>query len=178
MATLAIACALAACGDDGAAPADASVAIDAASVDASHAHGHDAGTGDAATDVDASSDASTGDAGPVIHGCSRGVAMDLTDRESVEIRFSDESQAYSPACIAVAEGTTVTFLGDFSAHPLRAGRVIAGTPTPDAEGTTPLPTTTHAGGSSASFVMSPAGAYGYYCVPHATIGMVGTIFVE
>ncbi|UJR85491.1 cupredoxin domain-containing protein [Sandaracinus amylolyticus] len=168
---LVVALGLAACGE----PEDvAPDAIDASAPDAGHAHSSDAGAPDAAVEPDAGAS----DAGPTIHGCSRGVAADLTDRESVEIHFSDESQAYSPACIAVTAGTTVTFVGNFSSHPLQAGRVIGGTLVPDAAGTTPLPTAPHGSGDTASFVMSPAGAYGYYCVPHATVGMVGTIFVD
>ena len=169
--------------DDATPGADAGLAPDGG-----HAHltdagdvSEDAGTVDAGAEdagaEDAGADAGAPDAGPVVNGCTVGSATDRRGQSAVTIVFRDEDQAYTPRCLLVDEGTTVTFSGNFAEHPLQAGEVIAGVPTPTTAGT-PLPTSPRGGGTTASFVMSPPGTYGYYCVPHATFGMVGTIFVE
>ena len=69
-------------------------------------------------------------------------------------------------------------MGDFTAHPLQAGVITSTSQTPDAPGTTPLPTTPVTSGTSETYVMQPAGQYGYYCLAHGALGMKGAIFVE
>lgn len=87
--------------------------------------------------------------------------------------------AYSPSCIKVTSGTSVTFNGSFSSHPLQGGVIVGTTATPAAAGSTPLPTTALSTGTTASFVMQPAGTYGYYCQFHGVAdGMMGAIIVE
>ena len=79
---------------------------------------------------------------------------------------------YSPACIRVKAGTDVTFNGSFSNHPLRAGD--AGPPA-TVDPNSPIKSTD--AGSTATFTMSAAGTYPYYCNFHKP-GMAGAVFVE
>jgi plastocyanin len=145
---------------------------DAGSVDAGTDAGHDAGT-------DGGTDAGT-DAGVLtVNGCTAATAEDHTGMSSVTIDFGGVAGlTYTPRCIRVRAGTRVTFNGSFSFHPLQAGTVSGAVATPAAAGTTPLPTSPVSTGTTASFVVAPVGAYGYYCTLHATFGMNGAIFVE
>jgi plastocyanin len=75
---------------------------------------------------------------------------------------------YSPSSLTVKVGDTVTWKGDFSAHPLASGATCG---QPDGKfGAT--------SGSTYSFTFTTAGTYPYYCAVHCTIGMKGTITVQ
>jgi plastocyanin len=83
---------------------------------------------------------------------------------------------YSPKCIRIAAGQSVTFSGSFLSHPLVGGEVVNGTKTPDP--TSPIPTTTSGTMRAVSF---PAGGvFSYYCDVHALspFDMVGAVFVD
>ena len=82
--------------------------------------------------------------------------------------------AYAPRCLAVPTGTTVTFAGDFSPHPLSPSAL---------RGTRPgNPITNVSAGSSASFVFPAPGFYAYFCAFHGTLddgtGMAGVGWVQ
>jgi plastocyanin len=114
-----------------------------------------------------------------VNGCDPATAADLTGQAAVSIAFGGATGlAFSPRCIRVSVGTSVTFNGAFTFHPLLAGLVEGLVLTPAAAGSTPLPTSALSTGTTATFTMTPAGAYGYYCTAHATLGMNGAIFVE
>lgn len=116
---------------------------------------------------------------PTVNGCDPGTALDLTAQSAVSVAFGGAvGMAYSPRCLRVKAGTQVTFNGNFTFHPLLAGLVQGAVLTPAAAGTTPLPTTAQSTGTSATFTLTPAGEYGFYCAVHATLGMSGAIFVE
>ncbi len=75
---------------------------------------------------------------------------------------------YSPSCIQIKSGQTVTFSGDFALHPLAQacgpGTLIPAVPS----------------GSSATFSACAPGWYGYYCQNHGAsdgTGMAGAILV-
>ncbi|MGC4119660.1 MAG: hypothetical protein QM765_34835 [Myxococcales bacterium] len=77
--------------------------------------------------------------------------------------------AYSPKCLKVAAGQTVTFSGSFSFHPLSQACGPADVITDTSSGT------------SKSFVFAEPGTYGYYCTAHGSAagsGMAGSILVE
>jgi plastocyanin len=97
--------------------------------------------------------------------------MDRTGQAQVTISFGSGGYVYTPACIIVSAGTMVTFSGDFSSHPLAGGN---NPPTVDASSPI-LQTTT---GTLATFTMSSAGSYGYFCKFHYSVGMEGAIFVQ
>jgi plastocyanin len=114
-----------------------------------------------------------------INGCDLSNAQDFTNVSSVSIAFGGLlGIIYKPKCIKVSEGTLVTFNGSFLGHPLVAGEVQGNVEIPAQAGTTPLPLSPGLNsGSTATFTMAPIGTYPYYCLPHGTFGMNGTIFV-
>jgi plastocyanin len=79
--------------------------------------------------------------------------------------------SYSPRCLVIHVGQTVTFAGDFSAHPLRASsRGSAGNPIPS-EGI----------GSSTVATFSAGGFFPFYCTQHGDDlgnGMAGVVQVQ
>jgi plastocyanin len=124
-----------------------------------------------------------GGAGPVVvNDCDPAQATDLTQNQKVTIVYGGKASSasvewyYSPKCVRVAAGATVTFkgddsgTGDFVFHPLQGGRV--GRPDPMS------PFGFVNTGSEKSFTMDTPGAYGYYCTAHASAGMYGAVFVE
>jgi plastocyanin len=86
----------------------------------------------------------------------------------------DNEFSYAPACLVVAAGQSVTFVGNFSIHPLRAGdgpdEPMAGTPG------NPIPATT--AGTSVTVPFPSAGTYPYYCNMHYASGMAGVVHVR
>ncbi len=77
-----------------------------------------------------SSSASSGSGSPATgdNGCTLATAEDHTkDTAPVLINFGGAvGVKYTPACIVIAKGQSVTFTGSFSAHPLQAGTVDDG----------------------------------------------------
>lgn len=114
----------------------------------------------------------SGGGDPGINGCVQATAFDLTGMDPAIVQFVGLS--YDPACIRVKVGSKVRFDGSFGLHPLQGGEVKNGVPTPDA--TSPITLTNM--GMTATFTMTTAGTYPYYCTSHAASGMKGAIFVE
>ena len=86
--------------------------------------------------------------------------------------------AYDPKCLKVPAGTTVTFMGDFSAHPLEPSThrgELTGNPI---TAVSALPD----GGTATSFTFPTAGYYAYFCAFHGPsdtgTGMAGVIWVQ
>jgi plastocyanin len=76
--------------------------------------------------------------------------------------------SYTPACLTILAGQTVTFSGSFGGHPL-------------AQACGPVAVLGASGGSSAAFTFPTPGIYGYYCTAHGTPsggGMAGAIYVQ
>ncbi|APR81568.1 Halocyanin [Minicystis rosea] len=131
------------------------------------------GTGGKATtsSSSSSSSASSSSGGTTINGCELATAEDHTTDASVTIEFGGtHGNTYAPACIKIAQGTSVTFSGAFTTHPLQGGN--AGTP----DATSPITSTTT--GTTASFTFADAGSFPYYCTAHFGSGMQGAVFVE
>jgi plastocyanin len=80
---------------------------------------------------------------------------------------------YSPKCLTVSAGQTVTFSGNFDAHPLRPG---AGVGTDNGDSPNPVPALDS--GTSAQIAFPSAGFYPYFCLVHVNRGMVGTVQVR
>jgi plastocyanin len=105
--------------------------------------------------------------GSEICGCTEATADDLTAQTTVTVNFGGTlGSSYAPKCILVAPGTSVSFEGEFSTHPLSA-TVGSGNPI------------THTtSGTTAAFTFTQAGAYGYECDVHAASGMCGAVYVQ
>jgi plastocyanin len=82
--------------------------------------------------------------------------------------------AYSPMCMQIAKGQSVTFSGDFSVHPLEPG-VPPGAPS---TGSPNNPIHAGSGNSGIAIPFASAGRYPYYCSQHYAAGMVGEIEVR
>jgi len=128
------------------------------------------GSSSSSSSSSGSGGAGGGNAG--LNGCDQATADDLTGMASTTVQFA--GLAYSPPCIRVKVGTSVTFEGNFALHPLQGGTVVGGVPTPDP--TSPITLTNS--GMSATFKLNNAGDVPYYCTAHAITGMKGAIFVE
>ena len=104
----------------------------------------------------------------MINGCDPATAEDHTTEPSVTITFG--GLAYTPACIRIAAGSSVTFSGAFSSHPLAAGEDgVKDASSPIAETAT---------GTTATFMFPNAGAFPYFCTLHHASGMEGAVFAE
>jgi plastocyanin len=115
--------------------------------------------------------ADTGCECALVNGCDPSTAGDLTGQTSVTVVFA--SHYYQPRCFLVSAGTEVVFDGNFQAHPLGGGTVENGVGTLDPS--SPIVNTT--GGDSASFTLTDAGTYPFYCTTHSEHGMFGAVFV-
>lgn len=93
---------------------------------------------------------------------------------SATVTFANGNFTYAPKCIKVKVGANVTFNGNFASHPTTGGVVVAGAGTPAMSG--PFIPVTNSGTTKA-FMMSSAGTFPYYCIPHAGLNMSGAVFV-
>jgi plastocyanin len=123
-----------------------------------------------------SSSSSTGTGGPMlVNGCDPTALVDHTKDAAMEITFGDAvGYKYSPPCIKIKSGTTVTFKGDFTTHPLSGGAIVNNVPMQDKQ--SPIKSTIS--GTSAAFTIMPAGSYPYFCTDHYAGGMQGLIVAE
>lgn len=77
---------------------------------------------------------------------------------------------YTPNCLRVAAGTTVTWMGNFMVHPLA----------PSTRGTVPNPIPLMATGTTQTVTFTTPGFYPFYCTAHGTnegTGMAGVVWV-
>ena len=97
-----------------------------------------------------------------------------TATATVSFPMSATNFSYSPKCLKVTAGATVTFSGDFVAHPLE--------PSTHRGTLTGSPITATSSGSTKAFAFPTAGYYAYFCSVHGpsdgAAGMVGVIWVE
>jgi plastocyanin len=90
--------------------------------------------------------------------------------------------AFTPPCLQVSPGSTVTFTGTaagggFETHPLTPG-IPPNLSTPSIPVATSSPIMAQSTGMSASFTFATAGIYPYYCARHDIVGMYGVILVR
>jgi plastocyanin len=129
-------------------------------VDAGHA-GHDVTT-------DATSQGAT------FNGCTDDRFVDRTAANaSREVTFG-ATLAYSPPCLLVAAGQTVTFTGAFAAHPLRAGA----SPTSSLSDPPGNPIANTSTGMTLTVTFPTAGTWPYHCATHFASGMAGVVRVR
>lgn len=96
----------------------------------------------------------------VVSGCT------TWDDTTTTVEFGGaHGDSYAPPCLRVSVNEPITFAGDFAVHPLRQ---VCG-PAPA------IPSTSS--GGTATFQLTMAGTYGYFCSTHGDAGMVGAIDV-
>lgn len=127
----------------------------------------DAPVADAAIDG-ATIDGPNADASPFVNNCTPALAVDRRDGAAERV-VTFVGLIYTPGCIRIAAGQTVTFRGDFLAHPLVGGILAGGGGSPDPGS----PITATSTGAEATFTFPAAGIYPYYCVTHAADLMGG-----
>lgn len=129
---------------------------------ASSACGDDGGgTAVDARTIDADADA--------INGCTRAGATDLTAAGAART-IDTVGLSYSPSCIRIKAGQSVTWNSAFASHPLSSG-----TPAGGPQAGSPITVTTS--GASKTFAFPAAGTFGYFCQVHTTL-MMGAVYVE
>lgn len=108
-----------------------------------------------------------------LNGCTRSIAADATP-PLADRTVTVQGLAYSPRCLRIAVGQSVTFSGSFSSHPFRGGVVEGGNEVADPSS----PITPTSTGTTATFTFPNAGVFPYYCDPHGLFGMSGVVYVE
>ena len=87
--------------------------------------------------------------------------------------------AYSPKCLTISAGQSVTFVGDttrgsnFAFHPLRPGGAVGSDP-----GSSGNPIAAQSSGSTYTVAFPTPGTYGYFCQEHESMGMYGAVQVK
>lgn len=107
-----------------------------------------------------------------INGCEIETATNWFDSPGQSITFSG-CCSYSPPCVKINAGDSITFSGSFLSHPLNPGFTEGGPPTADPGS----PIVVTSSGSQASFTFVDAGVDPFYCGNHFGAGMFGTVFV-
>jgi len=100
-------------------------------------------------------------------------ATDYMTGSMITFPVSDSVLKYSPQCLKVTAGTSVTWKGDFSMHPLQ--------PSTKRGTTTGNPIMSTSSDMMKSFTFSTPGFYGFYCQYHDPIDtgtlMSGVVWV-
>jgi len=114
---------------------------------------------------------------PSLNRCTEARFVDRTasvaDR-SVTFGSGARAFEYTPPCLTIAAGQTVTFLGDLNAHPLAPGS----SPSALDVGTAGNPITRIAAGTMTRVTFPRAGVFPYFCEYHYAGGMVGVVRVR
>lgn len=106
-----------------------------------------------------------------VNGCTYATAQNFT---ATTLTVTFPGYAYAPKCARIRAGQAATFSGSFASHPLRAGSVVGGVATPDANS----PIVSKSSGSTVTYTFPSAGAFPYYCNYHHGAGMFGAIYVD
>ena len=116
---------------------------------------------------------------PVLNGCTMDLYVDASNPMSNrEVDFGGIGESpgfgYSPACMIVGVGQSVTWSGPFDLHPLSPGSapslMMAGSPD--------NPIQRVSTGSNATVAFPTPGVYPYFCEQHYAGGMSGVIWVR
>ena len=113
-----------------------------------------------------------------VNGCAPGDFVPAGS--AAKVQYGDPiGLAFSPKCLGIAAGQSVTFFGDttqgstFFVHPLRPGGANGSDP-----GAAGNPIVAQSGGSTYTVTFPAAGTYGYFCLSHEGMGMYGAVQVK
>ncbi len=119
-----------------------------------------------------SSSGGGGGGGGGLNGCTTFTDMSSSNAIRV-INFANFS--YNPACMQIAAGQSVTFSGNFGAHPLTRGAKAGSGGVSDSAN----PITAPASGNSVTIPLTTPGDYPYFCATHfASNNMYGVVRVQ
>jgi plastocyanin len=112
-----------------------------------------------------------------LNGCDTDSYVDgsADDAERV-VQIGADGLKFTPPCLQIASGQTVTFEGSLTAHPIAPGN-----PDDAAAGSAKSPIEAVSTGRSVAFTFDSAGTFPYYCELHAFgagMGMAGAIYVR
>lgn len=111
-----------------------------------------------------------GGSNPVFHGCA---TFDDRSGAMADRTIAFAGISYTPKCMRVRAGQSVTYRGSFSGHPLARGsdtNANLGSPN------SPIPTELNTG-METTIAFPTAGRYPFYCTFHVSQGMAGVIDV-
>ena len=109
----------------------------------------------------------------VFNGCTADKFVDSTATADTAVAFGG-SLTFSPACVIIAAGHSVTYNGNFGFHPLKKG-----SPTDSTAGAANNPIVETSTGTTPLTVVFPTvGDYPYYCGNHFSDGMMGVVRVR
>jgi len=119
----------------------------------------------------------SGDGPLALNGCQASSYEDLSaeDDERV-VQIAAEGLTYTPPCMTIAAGQSVSFEGSLSAHPLAPGNADD-----NAAGSLDNPIAATSSGNSVEFTFETPGTYPYYCTLHSFgsgKGMAGAVHVR
>lgn len=110
---------------------------------------------------------------PMLNDCVAMSYVDRSDPAAERVIRPRGTTGYTPRCVIIRAGQSVTFEMDFAAHPL-----VPGVPHgPTAGATTPnvIPRTVR--GASVEVAFPSAGNFPFYCNTHGHVGMAGVVRV-
>lgn len=108
-------------------------------------------------------------------GCAETDIVDLSaDSADRTVRFGgDVGSAYSPQCLRIAPGQSVSFVGDFAQYVLAPGTLESAT-----AGTQPNPVVFRPVGTAGSFVFPEPGDFVFHCSSKPGLKMLGMVRVR
>lgn len=109
-----------------------------------------------------------------LHGCASGAFVNARAATASRVVTFGPTFQFTPKCLTVAAGQTVSFMGFFTGHPLSPG--VQGGADAGASPNNPIPRT--ATGMQVDVVFPTAGVFPYFCEMHGAAGMVGIVRVE
>jgi plastocyanin len=98
------------------------------------------------------------------------------EHDSRVIEVGANGLNFSPKCVIIAAGQSLTWQGSLSAHPFAPGN-----PSDEEAGSLDSPILARSSGRSAEFTFASAGTFPYYCAVHAFgagQGMAGSVHVR
>ncbi len=126
---------------------------------------------DAASDAGGAADAPV--AVPVLNDCAAAAYVDRTADAAERTIVPRGTTGYTPRCLTVRAGQSVTFAMSFTTHPLNPG-VPHGS---SAGATSPNPIEAQRAGDSYTVTFAGAGFYPFHCNTHGHVGMAGVVRV-